>query len=114
MCISKQEYNLSNFLLFYVNCLYFITKLQAHPEPRKTIHGQETKQSAKPDSDMTKLLELSDREFKTSLAKSKPVVEMVDNMHCLWYIIKKNIIEILEMKYTANLIKNVSSGPISR
>ena len=33
---------------------------------------------------MTKLLELSDREFKTNLAKSKAAVEMVDNMHCLW------------------------------
>ena len=84
MCIFKQEHNLSNFLLFYISCLYFRPKLQAYPEPRKTIHGQETKQSTKPDSDMTKLLELSDREFKTNLAKSKAAVEMVDNMHCLW------------------------------
>ena len=42
-------------------------------------------------------------------------MEMVDNMHCLWYIIKKIIIiEMLEMKYTVSFIKNVSSGPISR
>lgn len=61
----------------------FHPKITRHTRnQKKPTHGEETKQTTKPDSEMRELLELSDREFKTNLVnKSKAVVEMADNMH---------------------------------
>lgn len=94
----------------------FIPKLEDIEGTMKdNIHVQETTQSTESDSDMTKPLELSGKEFKTNLSnKEKAVVKMVDNMHDQMVHDKKEYNSILEGKYTVTLIKNVSNGPISR
>lgn len=76
MLTSKHEkrFTLVSNLLYTIG---FQQQFMRHRKRQEKSHSVKTKQSPKPDSDITKMLDLSDREFKITMLKI--LIEKVDN-----------------------------------
>ena len=60
-------------------------KITWHDKGQEKIQSEETKQASETDSDMTKMLKVSDKEFKIIMTyMSRAIIEIGDNIQDRW------------------------------